>query len=196
MIVVAIIGILAAVAIPGFMSYIKNSKTSEAKTNIDAVKTGALAYYQAEHYDDTGLKAITKNYPQGDGQKKVGPASTARKPGIKNSPSDYSNDMLVAPWSDLKFSIQAPFYYTYYYNADGNMNCTGAGTEASPRKCEFEGATITPSHFQIAATASLSGDADSTFCLNGYSDGSTGGMLEANGNTCLADQAKVPSDPE
>ena len=31
MIGVAIIGILAAVAVPGFMKYIKDSKTSEAK---------------------------------------------------------------------------------------------------------------------------------------------------------------------
>jgi type IV pilus assembly protein PilA len=39
MIVVAIIGILAAIAIPNFIRYQLRSKTSEAKTNIGAIKT-------------------------------------------------------------------------------------------------------------------------------------------------------------
>lgn len=47
MIVVAIIGILAAVAIPSFLSYQLKSKTSEAKTSLAAVKTASLSF-QAE----------------------------------------------------------------------------------------------------------------------------------------------------
>ncbi|MEL6189127.1 MAG: prepilin-type N-terminal cleavage/methylation domain-containing protein, partial [Myxococcota bacterium] len=39
MIVVAIIGILAAIAIPNFIRYQLRSKTAEAKTNIGAIKT-------------------------------------------------------------------------------------------------------------------------------------------------------------
>lgn len=39
MIVVAIIGILAAIAIPNFLRYQLKSKTAEAKTNIGAMKT-------------------------------------------------------------------------------------------------------------------------------------------------------------
>ena len=49
MIVVAIIGILAVVAIPGYMTYIKNSKTSEAKTDLSALAQGATAYFETEH---------------------------------------------------------------------------------------------------------------------------------------------------
>ncbi|MEZ4468229.1 MAG: prepilin-type N-terminal cleavage/methylation domain-containing protein, partial [bacterium] len=41
MIVVAIIGILAAVAIPAFMRYIRNSKTSEATINLRKIFDGA-----------------------------------------------------------------------------------------------------------------------------------------------------------
>jgi type IV pilus assembly protein PilA len=44
MIVVAIIGILAAVAIPNFRTYQMKSKTSEAKTNIGGIKTGQEAF--------------------------------------------------------------------------------------------------------------------------------------------------------
>jgi type IV pilus assembly protein PilA len=43
MIVVAIIGILAAIAIPNFLQYQLKAKTSEAKVNIGAIKTGMVA---------------------------------------------------------------------------------------------------------------------------------------------------------
>jgi type IV pilus assembly protein PilA len=43
MIVVAIIGILAAIAIPNFLQYQLKAKTSEAKTNVQAIKTGMIA---------------------------------------------------------------------------------------------------------------------------------------------------------
>jgi type IV pilus assembly protein PilA len=44
MIVVAIIGILAAMAIPNFMKYQLKSRTTEAKTNLAAIKTAELAF--------------------------------------------------------------------------------------------------------------------------------------------------------
>ena len=64
MIVVAIIGILAAVAIPGFMQYIKSSKTSEAKTNVKAIADGAVSYFEAEHdFKGDGMNPQTRVYP-------------------------------------------------------------------------------------------------------------------------------------
>lgn len=48
MIVVAIIGILAAIAIPNFIQYQMRSRTSEAKTNLSAIKTANFAF-QAEN---------------------------------------------------------------------------------------------------------------------------------------------------
>ena len=44
MIVVAIIGILAAIAIPNFMRYQLKAKTSEAKVNIGAIRTSQVAF--------------------------------------------------------------------------------------------------------------------------------------------------------
>ncbi|MGD9826760.1 MAG: type IV pilin protein [Desulfobacter sp.] len=48
MIVVAIIGILAAIAIPNFITYQLKAKTSEAKTNLHAIATSQEAY-KGEH---------------------------------------------------------------------------------------------------------------------------------------------------
>jgi len=45
MIVVAIIGILAAIAIPNFLKFQAKSKMSEAKTNLGAIYTGQLSYF-------------------------------------------------------------------------------------------------------------------------------------------------------
>ena len=44
MIVVAIIGILAAIAIPNFVAMQLRAKRSELPTNVDAIRTAELAY--------------------------------------------------------------------------------------------------------------------------------------------------------
>ncbi|MGZ9197056.1 MAG: type IV pilin protein [Candidatus Deferrimicrobiaceae bacterium] len=45
MIVVAIIGILAAIAIPNFLKFQAKSKQSEAKSNLGAIFTGETSYF-------------------------------------------------------------------------------------------------------------------------------------------------------
>jgi type IV pilus assembly protein PilA len=45
MIVVAIIGILAAIAIPNFLKFQAKSKTSEARTNLGAIFTAETAFF-------------------------------------------------------------------------------------------------------------------------------------------------------
>ncbi|HUJ28296.1 MAG TPA: prepilin-type N-terminal cleavage/methylation domain-containing protein [Myxococcales bacterium] len=50
MIVVAIIGILAAIAIPNFIKFQARSKQSEAKANLKAIFTAQKAYYQEKDH--------------------------------------------------------------------------------------------------------------------------------------------------
>ena len=45
MIVVAIIGILAAIAIPNFMNFRMKARAAEAKTNLAAIRNLEIAYY-------------------------------------------------------------------------------------------------------------------------------------------------------
>ncbi len=195
MIVVAIIGILAAVAIPGFMTYIKNSKTSEAKTNLDAIKKGALAYYEAEHYGPNGMTAHSKQYPYSNSTLiKVGAQPTAKTVGQKQSPVGAGfGDM-----ADLSFKLTSPFYYSYAYIADG-VACTNKTEEKEIDGKKQNVTTCVPdaaggyqqSHFQATACASLNTAQDSIFYINGYSDGSVSPVIE--GGKCY--NAKVPSDP-
>ncbi len=58
MIVVAIIGVLAAIAIPAFINYVKRSKTSEAPANLKSLFTGAQTYYQMERATQQGAAAL------------------------------------------------------------------------------------------------------------------------------------------
>jgi type IV pilus assembly protein PilA len=58
MIVVAIIGILAAIAIPNFLRFQAKSKQSEAKTNLGGIFTAEVAY-RAEHDAYADLDVIS-----------------------------------------------------------------------------------------------------------------------------------------
>jgi type IV pilus assembly protein PilA len=85
MIVVAIIGILAAIAIPNFLTYQLKSRQSEAKTNLQAIKTSEVAF-QAERGCYLGIAvevgqplagaAKTAPWPWGTGQNPTAPAAT------------------------------------------------------------------------------------------------------------------------
>jgi len=58
MIVVAIIGILAAIAIPNFMNYQCKAKQSEAKVNLGNIRTAEEAYYAEYDNYTTSLTDI------------------------------------------------------------------------------------------------------------------------------------------
>jgi len=169
MIVVAIIGILAAVAIPGFMSYIKSSKTSEAKENLKTIGDGALAYFEAEHcFDETCMAPKSRLYP-GSGAEgsayaaastavTVGAAPSSTNIGVKNSPADAASALNANAWQALKFQINKPYYYQYGYTSSG----TASGQ----------------STFKAGGIASLSAEKDSAFSIAGTAEGKLGNIIE------------------
>src|SRR5438046_1051148 len=61
MIVVAILGILAALAIPAFIGYVRRSKTSEATGNLNSLFKSAASYFNQER-STRGLTASTTSY--------------------------------------------------------------------------------------------------------------------------------------
>lgn len=113
MIVVAILGILAAVAIPAFLKYIKRSKTSEASMNVRKLYDGSVAYFASEHVTSSG-NVIDAQFP----------ATTALKPNTfigatKTETNDWDgNDTFEA----LQFSVADPHYFSYQYDSTGLEN--------------------------------------------------------------------------
>lgn len=62
MIVVAIIGILAAIAIPAFSRYVKKSRTTENSGHLNKMWAGSVAYFEADHANSTG-QVMNKQFP-------------------------------------------------------------------------------------------------------------------------------------
>src|SRR5689334_16508553 len=61
MIVVAILGILAALAIPAFIGYVRRSKTAEATGNLNSLFKSAASYFNQERAA-RALNATTASY--------------------------------------------------------------------------------------------------------------------------------------
>ena len=121
MIVVAIIGILAAVAIPMFMDLMKKAKTSEAKVQLSKLGKSAKESYVRE---SSFVVAVIPSTPatncctQNDGGK--------RKCAVV--PAEWT------AWQPLDFQLDEPFYFQYSYvglapgtsmsaTALGNIDC-------------------------------------------------------------------------
>ena len=116
MIVVAIIGILAAVAIPAFMKYIRRSKTVEASNNVRKMFDSSVSYYEGEHAD-IGGNILPKQFPLSAGPTPAA-NSCCGQPGDKCKPVAGMFDVSTT-WAALNFSVDDPFYYWYQYVAAG-----------------------------------------------------------------------------
>jgi prepilin-type N-terminal cleavage/methylation domain-containing protein len=140
MIVVAIIGILAAVAIPAFDRYVKKSRTSEAVGHLNKLWAGSVTYYNAEHFND-GV-ALAKRFPTGTAaktaEKQCGCLPGGRCPGNADV---WEKDPI---FSALKFSIRDPYSYMPGYTGEGEgPAATFTATATGDLDCDEKVAVFT-----------------------------------------------------
>jgi len=124
MIVVAIIGILAAVAIPMFMDSMKKAKKSEALVQLDKIGKKASEEYVTNAVFPANATPLT---PAVDCCTQN--ASTKRKCAVAAA------DWAVASWQALDFSMDKEFFFQYQYtipavgqyqaSARGDLDCDG-----------------------------------------------------------------------
>ncbi len=149
MIVVAIIGVLAALAIYGVTKYLASAKTSEAKEKVGAITRSAVAAYERENFKNEilqdGQSSSTTTHVLCASAKNPVPSAVPKA--TKYQPStadgqDFNDGDNLTSWKCLQFSITQPIYYSYNYQ-------TGAGALGS-------GATA--SGFEASAQGDLDGD--------------------------------------
>lgn len=159
MIVVAIVGILAALAIYGVRKYMANAKTAEAKNSLGQLAKDASAAFNREKMASDILAGgvstgVTNTLCQTAGNT-VPTAGIAAVQGKKyqSAQSEWDQDSQLVGWSCLKFSMAEPQYYMYGY--------ANTGTDGK------DGNT-----FDATAQGNLDGDATtSTFTLSGKIQG-------------------------
>jgi prepilin-type N-terminal cleavage/methylation domain-containing protein len=116
MIVVAIIGILAAIAVPAFSRYIKKARAAEAVGHLNKEWAGTLTYYETDHI--LIGTALAKQFP-GPSAAWASSTECACQTGqrcIANNPI-WSSD---AVWRALSFSLADAHHYMPGYSGLGS----------------------------------------------------------------------------
>lgn len=118
MIVVAIIGILAAVAIPAFMKYIRRSKTSEATMNIRKIFDSSVSYYTSEFAARDGA-ILARQFPETVDSTPLDWRAGVCADGDSQKYSPQADTWNDSTWQALNFSVDDPFYFQYTYVSEG-----------------------------------------------------------------------------
>ena len=116
MIVVVILGILAAVAIPAFNSYITKARSSEAPVQMGSLKTGLIAYFEESAVDSAGNYQTQRYVNVNDPQPSAVPAQT--KTTVVWSAASTN-------WALLRFQPADALSFSY------NVVAGGTGTAAT-----------------------------------------------------------------
>lgn len=128
MIVVAIVGVLAALAVYGVRKYVANAKTAEARSGVAQIAKGVTAAYEAEQMegDLLTLGSTVESTVLLCPTASAVPSSTDSIKGKKyqSKPSEWTGN-----WDCVRFSMTSPQYYQYNYVASGT-GAAGSTVEA------------------------------------------------------------------
>jgi prepilin-type N-terminal cleavage/methylation domain-containing protein len=129
MIVVAIVGILASVAIPAFLQNARKAKTSEAAVNIRRIYVNSRSYI-LDTYARRGTigAGVPPQFPE---QVPLTPAANCCTFAGKKCPPS-TTDWTNTSWQALTFSVDDPHYYLYGYDSTGSTS-PGAGSNFTAR---------------------------------------------------------------
>ncbi len=128
MIVVAIIGILAAVAIPAFSRYVKKSKTAEASGHINKMWAGSVAYFEADHANAIG-NTVPKQFPTSPLAAPTQFDCCAAASGkCAGNEAIFQSD---ASWSAIGFALGDPHLFRPDYTSSGTGTSSIFTAEAS-----------------------------------------------------------------
>lgn len=112
MIVVAIIGILAAVAVPAFMKYLKRSRITEAPPNLKKIFDGAKGYFERGAVVDRVGVTQAHIFPGTVGVTPTTPC--CNQDGDRCANSQWTDHT----WQAVGFEISDPHYFVYRFDSE------------------------------------------------------------------------------
>lgn len=153
MIVVAIVGILAALAIYGVSKYMKSAKTAEARNSLgqmakdasaafnrEKMKAGVMTAGESTAVSNTLCQGATATVPDGIGKVKGSK--------YQSQASEWNADNSSKGWQCLKFSMSEPQYFLYNYTQSGGTLGQDGETFEAIAQGDLD-ADGTPSTFKI-----------------------------------------------
>ncbi|MFH2008957.1 MAG: prepilin-type N-terminal cleavage/methylation domain-containing protein [bacterium] len=116
MIVVAIIGILAATAVPAFMKYMRRSRTTEAPPNLKVIFDAAKGYFERGSVVDRGGVAQLRTFPGTVGLTPQVPCCQQAGGRCHIQIGTWAD----ATWAALGFEIADPHFFQYRFESSGD----------------------------------------------------------------------------
>jgi len=155
MIVVAIVGILAVLAIYGVRKYLANAKTAEARNSLGQIAKDAASAAEREKGTDAIIApgsqsalmrafcaTAANNIPSG--------AAVPHGQKYQSAAGEWNSGSATTGWQCLKFSLEEPQYYQYTYTA-GDVSAV-SGNFTAQANGDLNGDSTT-SNFLISGKA-------------------------------------------
>ncbi len=168
MIVVAIVGILAVLAIYGVRKYLANAKTAEARNSLGQVAKDQAAEYEKESMQSTVLApgstaALSRALCGSEPGNPIPALTSINGAKYQSNVSDWnkgSGSSTQAPsgFACLKFTMDAPQYYAYSFTSSGT---TGAAKDSFTATANGD-----LNGDKVYSTFSITGAINDSFALN------------------------------
>ena len=159
MIVVAIIGILAVLAIYGVRKYIANAKTAEARNSLGQIAKDAATAAEREKGTTAiiapgSTSSLFRAFCTSAGATVPTAVTMVQAQKYQSQVSDWNSGSLIGGWQCLKFSLEEPQYYMYSY-VSGNTSAISGSFQADAYG-DLNGNGVT-SDFTIVGSATSGG---------------------------------------
>ena len=201
MIVVAIIGVLAALAVYGVRRYLASAKTAEAKEKVGAISRGAYGAFEREfagaqniEEGNSGSQTSHELCGSAEAVPEDVPAGTKYQPSTDHE-LDFNTGDQHSGWKCLGFAIDQPHYYQYWYSNGGSAvapksqsACAGGGGGGKKSVSKTKVMMVSPGMpsggesecYEAAAQGDVDGDGVlSVFARTGHVNGETGKLKAA-----------------
>jgi len=155
MIVVAIVGILAVLAIYGVRKYIANAKTAEARNSLGQIAKDAAAAVEREKGSTAiltpgGTSNLQRAFCATAGNTVPSGGAPPKGQKYQSAATDWGSGNSATGWACLKFTMDEPQYYEYEYTAGSIDPASGNFTAIAHGDLNGDGVT---SQFLVSGSA-------------------------------------------